>query len=125
MITLDKNQIVRLHTKLLVATGGLNGIRDESMLDSALSAPLQTFDGVDLFPSTAAKIARFVYGIICNHPFVDGNKRTGMYAMLMLLELNHINTNFSDDDVIHIGLALANGKMSDKELLDFILEHSE
>ena len=121
MITLNEEQIKRLHKKLLDATGGLDGIRNEAMLDSALSAAFQTFDGVELYPSTAAKIARISYGLVCNHPFVDGNKRIGTYAMMILLELNHIVVDFSDDDIIQIGLELASGKMQETQLLDLIL----
>jgi death-on-curing protein len=55
---------------------------------------------MDLYPSTAAKIARIAYGLVSNHPFVDGNKRIGTYAMMVLLELNHIDADFSDDDII-------------------------
>ena len=122
MITLDKEQIKRLHKRLLDTTGGLDGVRDESMLDSALSVAFQTFDGVEFYPSTAAKIARIAYGLVCNHPFIDGNKRIGTYVMMVLLELNRIEADFIDADIIRIGLELANGKMSDKQLLDFILE---
>ena len=122
MITLTNEQIKRLHKKLLDATGGLDGLRDEAMLDSALSVAFQTFDGVELYPSTAAKIARIAYGLVCNHPFVDGNKRIGTYVMAVLLELNHIEADFTDDDIIRIGLELASGSMSDKQLLDLILE---
>ena len=125
MITLNTEQIIRLHKKLLDVTGGLDGIRDEAMLDSALSVAFQTFDGVELYPSTAAKIARIAYGLVCNHPFIDGNKRIGTYVMAVLLELNHIEADFTDDDIIRIGLELADGRMSDKQLLDIILEHSE
>ena len=125
MITLDKEQVKRLHQMLLNATGGLNGIRDETMLDSALAAPFQTFDGTELFSSTAAKIARTAFGLARNHPFIDGNKRIGTYVMLVLLELNHIEVDFSDDDIIYIGLALANGEMDDKQLLDLILERAK
>ena len=121
MITLGNEQVKRLHKKLLDATGGLDGLRDESMLDSALSVAFQTSGGVELYPSTAAKIARIAYGLVCNHPFADGNKRIGTYVMMVLLELNHIETDFSDDDIIRIGLELADGKMSDKQLLDLIL----
>ena len=124
MITLSKGQIKRLHGKLLEATGGLEGIRDEGLLDSALSAAFQTFDGVELYPSTAAKIARLAYGLVCNHTFVDGNKRVGTYVMLVLLELNHIEADFTDDDIIFIGLELANGNMDDTKLLDLILERA-
>ena len=122
MITIDKEQVIRLHKKLLESTGGLDGIRDEALLDSALAAPFQTFDNVELYPSTAAKIARVAYSLVCNHPFVDGNKRIGTYVMLVLLELNRIEANFTDGDVIHIGLEHANGKMDDKQLLEIILE---
>jgi len=125
MITLSKEQIKRLHTMQLNATGGLDGIRDEGLLDSALASAFQTFGGTELFPSTAAKIARTAYGLVSNHPFVDGNKRIGTYVMLVLLELNNINTDFSDDDIIRIGLNLADGRMADGQLLDLILERSK
>ena len=123
MITLTHEQIKRLHKKMINASGGPDGIRDEALLDSALSAAFQTFDGIELYPSTIVKIARITYGLVCNHPFIDGNKRIGIYVMLVLLELNRIETDFSDEDVIHIGLELASGNMNDKQLLDFILKH--
>ena len=125
MIILANEQVKHLHKNLLEATGGLDGIRNEATLDSALSAAFQTFDGVELYPSTIAKIARIAYGLVCNHPFVDGNKRIGTYVMMVLLELNHIEFDFSDDDVIRIGLELASGKMNYDQLLELILEHSK
>ena len=125
MIMLSTEQVKRLHKKLLDATGGLDGIRDEALLDSALSVAFQTFDGMELYPTTAAKIARIAYGLVCNHPFVDGNKRIGTYVMAVLLELNHIEVNFTDDDIISIGLELADESMNDIQLLEIILEHSE
>ena len=121
MITLTKTQIIHLHTKLLDATGGLRGVRDENMLESALAAAHQTFDGAELYPSVAARIARIAYGLVGNHPFVDGNKRIGTYVMLILLELNQIETAFSDEDIIYIGLSIANGTMNDQQLLDIIV----
>ena len=69
------------------------------MLDSALSVAFQTFDGVELYPSTAAKIARIAYGLVCNPPFVDINKRIASYVIAVLLELNHID-DFTNDDTI-------------------------
>jgi len=67
MITLGKEQIKRLHKKLLEETSGLDGLRDESMLDSALSVAFQTFDSVELYPSTAAKIARTAIAVLQRH----------------------------------------------------------
>ena len=125
MTTLSTEQVKRLHKRLLDATGGLDGVRDETLLDSALFVAFQTFDGVELYPSTAAKIARIAYGLVCNHPFVDGNKRIGTYVMMVLLELNRIEADFTDDVIIRIGMELADGKMDDKQLLDLILEHSK
>ena len=125
MITLNAGQVIRLHKELLDATGGLDGLRDATMLDSALSVTFQTFGGVELYPSVAAKITRIAYGLVCNHPFIDGNKRIGTYVMMILLDLNHIDADFTDEDVIRIGLELADGKMSDKQLLGIILERSK
>ena len=125
MITLNKEQVKHLHKRLLNRTGGLDGMRDEGLLDSALSAPFHTFDGVELYQSAAAKIARIAYGLVCNHSFVDGNKRIGTYLMLVLLELNHIEADFTDADVVRIGLELASGKMSEGQLLELILARAK
>jgi death-on-curing protein len=124
MISLSKEQIMRLHNSMIAATGGANGVRDEAMLDGVLSAVYQTFDSAELYPSTVAKIARIVYSLVCNHPFVDGNKRTATYVMLLLLELNGIEATFTDADVVRIGLCLADGKMDYRQLLNLILEHT-
>jgi death-on-curing protein len=125
MITLNKEQVKHLHKRLLDSTGGSGGIRDEGSLESALASPFHTFDGAELYPSAAAKIARIAYGLVCNHPFADGNKRVGVYVMLVLLELNHIDADFSDDDVIRIGLELASGRMSCARLLELILARAK
>jgi death-on-curing protein len=122
MITLSKAQIKHIHKKMLEATGGVDGMRDEGLLDSAIAAPFQTYNGTELFPTAISKIARLAFGIISNHPFVDGNKRIGTYLMLILLELNSINAKFSDDDIVQVGLELADGKMSEKQLLDIIID---
>ncbi|MCL2519380.1 MAG: Fic family protein [Spirochaetaceae bacterium] len=122
MIMLELNQIKRLHEKMMNATGGLVGIKDESLLASALAVAFQTVDGKELYSSNIEKIARITYGIVSNHPFLDGNKRMGTYIMLTLLELNHIKAGFTDDDIIYIGLELASGKMNNKQLLKLILD---
>jgi len=124
MTTLSKEQIIRLHAKQIESTGGYGGLRDEGLLDSALSSPFHTFEGEELYPSVTAKIARITYSLVNNHAFVDGNKRIGTYVMLVLLEVNHIAAKFSDDDVIRIGLDLACGKMTQEQLLDLIIQHS-
>ena len=125
MIMLSKEQVKRLHSKMIESTGGSDGIRDEGLLDSALAAPFQTFDGTELYPSVITKIVRMAYSLVCNHPFVDGNKRIGMYVLLVLLELNHIEVDLTDDDIIRIGLELAASEMDYPQLLEFILNSAK
>lgn len=91
MRMLSKNQVLALHAALLEEFGGTDGIRDMGMLESALAAPFQTFGGESLYPSLQAKAAQLGFGLVCNHPFLDGNKRTGAHVMLVFLALNGIS----------------------------------
>ena len=113
-------QVLLIHQEMLDRFGGLTGIRDEKLLDSAMEAPFQTFDGADLFPATIEKIARMAYGIVKNHPFFDGNKRTGTALIPLLLKLNDIEAWFSDNELIQIGTELANGTMDTDKLTAII-----
>jgi len=123
MIILSIEQIILMHSMLISETGGLDGIRDKGLLDSAVNAPFQTF-GEELYKSTEAKAARLAFSLINNHPFVDGNKRTGILAMITFLELNGTSINYSDEDLIKIGLDLAAGKMAYDQLLTWIIDHA-
>lgn len=86
---------------------GADGIRDEAMLDPALHTPFQTFEGIDLYPGVIEKAARIGYGLIKNHPFVDGNKRIGTHMMLVFLGLNNVSLEYEDDDLIDVILSIA------------------
>ena len=90
-----------------------------------MSVAFQTFDGNERIHLRRPKITRIAFGLVCNHPFVDGNKRIGTYVMMVLLELNRIAADCSDDAIIRIGLELADGKMRDKQPLAIILERSK
>lgn len=117
-------QIAMMHSALIKETGGLDGIRDENLLDSAVNAPFQTFGGEYVYKTLEAKAARLGYSLVNNHPFVDGNKRIGMLAMLVFLEINGIELTCSEQDIIETGLKLAAGEMDDKQLLEWILRHN-
>lgn len=91
-------------------------------MDSALSACYATFDGKELFPSKEEKAARLGIGLVSNHAFVDGNKRIGMYIMLSFLEVNGIRLEVTDEEIVRVGLALAQGAMTYEELLQWILD---
>ena len=123
MIILSKEQIIKLHDHLIAETGGLNGIRDDGLLDSALNAPFQSFDGVDAFPSIQQKAARLGYGIVKNHAFNDGNKRIGAHTMLVFLALNKIELDYTRDEFVSVILSVADVKCSFNELLNWIIEH--
>ena len=74
-----------IHARSIDRYGGIDGLRDQGLLESAIAQPQQTFDGVELYPSLAEKAARYAYGIIKNHPFADGNGRTGRLWHTLLL----------------------------------------
>jgi len=121
--TLSKEQVLMLHEQLIVETGGSQGVRDEGLLESALAAPFQTYGGVAAFPSLQQKAARLGYGLVKNHPFVDGNKRTGAHIMLIFLALNGIELNYSQEELVDIILFIASGQLGYNELFDWILAH--
>lgn len=124
MNRLTKAQIINMHRLLIQETGGREGIKDEDLLDSALNAPFQTFDGEDLYKTIQAKAAKLGFFLINNHPFIDGNKRIGILAMLTFLEINGIEIKCTDDELINLGLGIADGSINSKDLLGWIIDHS-
>ena len=125
MICLSKRQILFLHEELIRETGGSPGLRDEALLDSALAAPFQTFDGQPLYPSLQQKAARLCYGLVMDHPFLDGNKRIGAHAMLVFLALNGIELDYTQEELSAIILRIAAGEASSEELLNWLLNHDQ
>lgn len=123
MIVLSKKQVLALHSQLIAETGGTGGIRDESLLDSALNAPFQSFDGVDAFPSIVPKAARLGYGLIKNHAFVDGNKRIGTHVMLVFLALNKIELEYTQTELSDTILKVAADEYDFEDLLKWVIEH--
>lgn len=123
MRTLSKRQVLVLHSALIEAFGGSNGIRDDGLLESALAAPFQTFGGEAIYPSLQSKAAQLGFGLIRNHPFVDGNKRIGAHTMLVFLELNGIKLHYTQQELVDIILAVAAGEHDQHSLLQWILEH--
>ena len=123
MIKFDQDKVLLLHQLLIEQTGGEDGVRDFGLLDSALEACFATFDGKELFPTKEEKAARLGVGLVANHAFVDGNKRIGLYVMLTFLEVNGIRLETNDDELVELGLGLAQGEIKYEELLQWIREH--
>ena len=124
MIRLTTKQVISIHSSLIEATGGTDGVRDMGLLESALEAPFQTFDGKDLYPALIQKAARLGYSLVSNHPFVDGNKRIGIHTMLVFLAVNGVEIECTQKELIDIGLSLADGTMDAEKLLIWLSSHN-
>ena len=125
MMKFDSKKVIHLQKLVVEYSGGAVGVRDLDLLDSALNSCFQTFDDVDLYPTIEEKAARLGFSLVSNHPFIDGNKRIGVLVMLSFLEANGIKINYTDDDLIKVGMSLANGKMSYENLLKWLCSHKK
>ncbi|MDO4258249.1 MAG: type II toxin-antitoxin system death-on-curing family toxin [Actinomycetaceae bacterium] len=86
----EMSTVLAVHEALISRFGGSHGVRDEALLESALAQPLQSFAGDDLYPGLSLKAARLAYGVVVNHPFFDGNKRTGAALLGAVLHSNGV-----------------------------------
>jgi len=109
---LQLKEVVRLHTDVVATTGGSQGLRDIGSLESALAQPRQSFDGADLYPDLVSKAAAMGFSLISNHPFVDGNKRIGHYAMEVFLDLNGFEISAGIDEQEKVVLSVASGRLN-------------
>lgn len=123
MIKLSKKQILKLRSQLIKQTGGCEGVRDHTLLDSALETPFQSFGGDDLYPTIQAKASRRGYGLIKNHAMIDGNKRIGIHVMLVFLALNGIELSYSQTELYEEVLDVVEGNHGYEDLLRWVLEH--
>ncbi len=123
MIWLSKEQILYLHSELIKVTGGLDGLRDDNLLQSALLSPMQSYDSVELFPTLIDKAVRLACGLTQNHPFIDGNKRIGAHAMLVILKLNGVELLYAQNELSAIFLQLASGEIAFDELKIWVQSH--
>lgn len=104
-------EILELHRQIMQRSGGALGIRDLGILESAIAQPRMTFGGAELYPTIVDKASSLGFSIVMNHPFVDGNKRTGHAAMETFLVLNSLEINASVDEQERMILALAAGEL--------------
>lgn len=112
-----------IHTDQRREHGGLAGIRDENVLESALARPRHKWhyaEGTDL----ATLAAAYGFGLVRNHPYRDGNKRIGFLAIATFLGINGRDLNVTDAEVVAEMMALAEGRVSEKDLADWIRTHS-
>ncbi len=123
MMLLTVDEIILIHEKLLAATGGSPGLRDRGLLESAVLGVNAGFENVEKYPTIQEKAARLAFSLVNNHAFVDGNKRVGMLAMLMMLSLNGVALHYTQAELIQLGLDTASGVSMYEEILQWITGH--
>ncbi|MBI3001220.1 MAG: type II toxin-antitoxin system death-on-curing family toxin [Deltaproteobacteria bacterium] len=117
-------QILYLHEQIMAVSGRSAGIRDEGLLESAVYRPQASFSGQDLYPDLFGKVAAVGHSLIMNHPFVDGNKRTGFEAMRLMLRLNGVDIHASIDAKFNFAMDIAKGKLREAAIADWLQKHS-
>lgn len=109
-----------IHRDQIEAFGGSTGIRDESLLDSALEQPKATFDGKLLHPTVEGQAAAYLFHLVNNHPFIDGNKRAAFAAMDVFLRINHLRLELSDDEAYDLVSRVARSELGKEEIADIL-----
>ena len=112
-----------VHDRQIAEHGGGEGIRDESLLESALARPLQRYSYGDPPPDIAELAAVLAFGIAKNHPFVDGNKRTAAVLCELFIELNGLRLLADDAGMLDVFLRLAAGDMSEADMVDWLRQN--
>lgn len=123
-IWISEELSLAIHQRQLAEHGGLDGVRDRGLLQSALARPRHLFAYNDPTPDLPVLAAAYAFGIARNHPFLDGNKRTAAVVCETFLELNGMNLDAADADVYTIFLNLAAGSVSEQQLAEWLKNHS-
>ena len=124
MIYLTSEQILFLHARLVAETGGSHGVRDLGMLLSALGRPPASYDQRDLHPDIFTMVAALMDSLIRNHPFIDGNKRTGLAAAAMFLHINGFGLNITNAELEMFTLEVAQSQHSIDEIAVWFQLHT-
>jgi len=121
---LDLEEVVGIHTDQLRRYGGSAGVRDWDLLQSAIAMPEAGFGDQYLHADLVEMAAAYLFHIVQNHPFTDGNKRVGAAAALIFLEVNGVEVNFTNPALVETVLAVAKGKIGKAEVAEFFRKHA-
>ena len=115
--------VLTIHAELIREFGGKPGIRDRGLLESALARPkhLHLYENADLFKLSAA----YAFGVIKNHPFIDGNKRTGLVVAYAFLTINKVEMTASEEEATIVMLGVANSSVDEKVLAAWLQANSK
>jgi death-on-curing protein len=121
-LTLD--EVLAIHAHQIARYGGRGGLRDRAALESALAMPRATYAGLDLHDSLAEKGAAYLFHLVKNHAFLDGNKRVGLATCLVFLRLNGVTVRATDDELIDLVLGVIAGARSKSDVAVFLADRS-
>ncbi|MBQ4469480.1 MAG: type II toxin-antitoxin system death-on-curing family toxin [Synergistaceae bacterium] len=124
MRSLSVEEIIAIHSKLVMKTGGSDGIRDKGLLESAVNAPFQSFGGYDVYPTIYEKAARLGFGLAQNHAFIDGNKRIAVVAVLTFLDINGIDVSCTEFELFSVFYKLASSEITFEDLVKWLRTHA-
>lgn len=122
---ISKIIVLQIHNSLIEVYGGTKGIRDLSVLESAINRPFATFDSVDLYPSALHKAAAVFQSILINHPFLDGNKRTAFALLVYVLKSGNYTLTSSQDEIYEFIISCTKGEKEFDEILIWIQHNSQ
>lgn len=120
---LDIEDVLHLHEKLISKFGGMHGLRDRGLLESAVSQPVMTAFGQYLHPDIFLMAAAYCFHLIANHPFIDGNKRIGLLAAIVFLEKNGYSFELEEEITYQFIIAIAESKKNKEEIAEFFREN--
>jgi len=122
---LDLEDVIRIHDDQLARYGGSPGVRDRALLQSAVQTPQAGIGGGYLHDNPYEMAAAYLFHIVQNHPFVDGNKRVATAAALVFLQLNGVEVGVTNDALVEMVLAVATGRMSKAAIAEFLRRHAK
>lgn len=124
-IYLTLEQVIIIHEDQVMRYGGSSGLRDVSLLESAVFRPQSSFGGEDLYPTVFDKASALIHSLILNHPFVDANKRTGTASMLVFLELNGYELEVSQKTLVNTVLRIESKKINVEKLSAWLKKYTK
>lgn len=116
---LDLERVLRTHVSLIERYGGAQGVRDVGLLHSAIAMPQASFGGELLHKDLFEMAAAYLYHIVQNHPFVDGNKRTGAACAIIFLAINNIEIEGDEEELVELTLAVAQSQAGKQQIAEF------
>ena len=123
MVFLTLDDIIESHQNQIETYGGSHGIRDIGLLESAIAQPEASFGGQYLHADIFQMAAAYIYHLVMNHPFVDGNKRVGLEAALIFLEINDESLIANDDELVDLVLKTTAGQIGKRQIAEFFRSH--